>query len=148
MFTYEGDISNYLGVNIKKHLDGTFKLFQSHLSDKRINHLGHTLSLILKSIETPAVKPFLNKYVSILLNKWVCNYRAAVVLLSYLQGSTCLEISITAHKSAICWNNSRLVHESSVKWITKYPSRTSTYTDLPDGNRQLSTHDLVYRTTE
>ena len=48
MFTDEGDISNYPGVNIKKNLDGTFGLSQSHLMDRIINNLRLTVYVSLK----------------------------------------------------------------------------------------------------
>ena len=62
MLTDEGDILNYLGVNIQKNPGGTFELLQSHLAKKIINHVGLTLSASIKSRETPAGKPLLNKY--------------------------------------------------------------------------------------
>ena len=61
MLVFEGSISNYLGVNIKKNSDGTLELLQSHMVDKIINHVGLTVSAILNSIETHAGKPLLNK---------------------------------------------------------------------------------------
>ena len=57
MLTDEGDISNYPGVNINKNSDGTFKLSQSHLVEKIINHVGLEVSVSLKSIDTTAGKP-------------------------------------------------------------------------------------------
>ena len=57
MLTYEGDISNCLGVNINKNIDGTFKISLSHLVKKIINRVGLIVSPILKSRETPSGKP-------------------------------------------------------------------------------------------
>ena len=48
MLTDKGDISNYLGVNIKKNSDDTLKLSQSHLVEKIINHVGLEVSASLK----------------------------------------------------------------------------------------------------
>ena len=62
MLTYEGDISNYLGVNIRKKSDGTFKLSQLHLVEKLINHVRLEFSLILKARDTPTGKPLQHKY--------------------------------------------------------------------------------------
>ena len=56
VMTDEGDISNYLGVNVKKTSDGTFKLLLSHLVEKIINHVGITVFAGLKSREMPDVK--------------------------------------------------------------------------------------------
>ena len=54
----KGCISNYLGVNIKKNSDGTFELYQSHLVEKIINHVGLIVSASIKCIETPAVNHY------------------------------------------------------------------------------------------
>ena len=92
MLTAEGDISNYLGVNINKISYGTFELSQFHLVDKIINHVGLTVSTGIKARETPSVKPFLNKEESSLGNKCIWDYRIDVGMLSYLRVSTQPEI--------------------------------------------------------
>ena len=57
VLTDEGDISNYLGVEIDKSSDGTFKLSQSNLVEKIINRVGPRVSASLKARETLSVKP-------------------------------------------------------------------------------------------
>ena len=42
-------------------------------------------------------------------------------------------------------NNPCLVHECTVRRITKYLTSTSTYVDLPDRNRRLTTRGVSYR---
>ena len=86
MLTDEGDISNYLGVYIKKNSDGTFKLSQSHLVEKIINHIGLEVFVSLKKRETPTGKPLMHKDKFSLGIKYVWDYREAVGMLSYLQG--------------------------------------------------------------
>ena len=61
MLIYEEYISNYIGVNMKKNSDGTFEFLQSHLVDKIINHVGLTISVILKLREMHTGKPSLYK---------------------------------------------------------------------------------------
>ena len=117
--TDEGNISNYLGVNIKKKSDGTFKLLQSHLVEKIINHVGITMSASINSRETLAVKQLPYKEESSLERKWVCNYRAEVGMERYLQESTRPEISMAVHQCALFCNTPRLIQERSVKRITK-----------------------------
>ena len=56
MFTDEGYISNYIGVNTKKNSDGKFKWSQLHLVEKIINHGGLEVFASLKSRYTPAEK--------------------------------------------------------------------------------------------
>ena len=71
MFTDEGYISKFIGVNTKKNLDKKFGLLQSHLLDKIINHVGLTVSVRIKYIEMPAGKPLVHKYKSSLARKCV-----------------------------------------------------------------------------
>ena len=85
MLIDEGDMSNYLEVNINKNSDGTFELSQSHLVDKIFSHVGLTVFASLKSRETPDVQPFPHKDGSSIGRKCVWNYMAAVVMLSYIQ---------------------------------------------------------------
>ena len=54
MLTDEVDISNYLGVNINKNLDGPFKLSQLKLLEIIINRVGLPVSANIKSINMPA----------------------------------------------------------------------------------------------
>ena len=58
MLIDEGDISNYLGFNIKKNSDGTFKSSQWNLVEKIINRVGLEVFATLKVRETPDEKPF------------------------------------------------------------------------------------------
>ena len=100
VLTDERDISNYLGVNIKENSDWTFKLSQSHLVEKIINHVGLEVSVSLKSIDTTAGKPLMHKERYSLGRKCVWNVRAVDGMLIYLQGSIQLEISIPLHQCA------------------------------------------------
>ena len=56
--------------------------------EKIINHVGLEVSASLKAREKPTGKPIPNKDESIPGRKYVCDYRAEVVMLSYLHGST------------------------------------------------------------
>ena len=142
--TDKGDKSNYLRVNIKKNSDRTFKLFQLHLAEKKVNRIGLTMSKSFKSRETLAGKTLLHKYESSLGRKCVWNYMAVVGMLSYLQGSKRPEISMYIHQCARFFSDSRLVHEHTVRCIANYLASTSTYLDFTDENQQVSTHKIVY----
>ena len=110
----EGDISNYLLVNINESSDGTFKLSQLHLVEKIINRVGIELSASLKAIEMPTGNPLLHKDSSSLGRKFVWSYRPVSVVLCYIQGPTQPEISMTVHQCAKFCNNPRIVHERAV----------------------------------
>ena len=97
----------------------------------------------LKARETPAGKPLMHKDKYILGRKCACSYRAAVGMLSCLQGSTRMEISMSVHQCAYIFNNPRLVHKRAATRIVNYLASISTYVDLPDGNRRLTTRGVV-----
>ena len=118
--TDEGDISNYLGVNIKKNPDGTFELLQSHLVEKIINHVRLTVTASLRAREAHDWKSLLHKDKYSLGRKCVCNLRAAVGMLIYLQGSTRPEIKIAVHQCASFFNNPCLVHKYTVRIIINF----------------------------
>ena len=67
-------------------------------------------------------------------------------MLSYLQGSTRPEISISIHQCAPFLNNPHLVHERAIRRIANYLVSMSTYVYLLDGNWRLSTRGIFYRT--
>ena len=48
IMTDEGDISNYLGLNIRNNSDGTFEILQPHFIEKIISHIDIIFSARLK----------------------------------------------------------------------------------------------------
>ena len=56
MLAYDGDISNYPVVHIKKSSNETFKLSQHLLAEIIINHVELEVFASLKEKETPAEK--------------------------------------------------------------------------------------------
>ena len=121
-------------VNTQKNSDGTFELSQLHLAEKIINRVGITLSMILKSSETPSGKLLLYKEKYILGRECMYNHREEVGMLSYLNGHTLPEIPIYAHQCERFCNNLHLVHKHAVRLIEKYLASTSTYVDFTYGN--------------
>ena len=113
--------------------------------EKIINYFELEVSASLKASETPSGKPLLHKDRSSLGRKCVWNYISAVCMLSYLWISTRPNISMAIHQCACFCNNPRLVHEHAVRIIANYLASTSTYVDFSDGNRQLTTRDVVYK---
>ena len=52
------------------------------------------------------------------------------------------------HKCALFCNNTRLVHERTIRRIEKYIAITPTYTDFMDGNIWIYIRGIVYRTNK
>ena len=51
---------------------------------------------------------------------------------------------MVVHQCANFFNNPRLVHKRATRHISNYLVITSTHVELPDGNRQVFTHGVVY----
>ena len=78
------------------------------------NESAHNIKL------TPAVKPLLNKDLKgeDRKNKW--NYRTAIGMLTYLQGTTRPDISMAVHQCARFSVSPKLSHERAIKRIGRY----------------------------
>ena len=64
---------------------------------------------------TPVGKPVLNKYLDGKPRKEDWNYRTAVGMLTYLQGNSRHEISMSVHQTARFCNDPKLSHEKAIK---------------------------------
>ena len=111
---------------------------------KIINHVGLTVSLIIKAREMPSEKPILHRDKSSIVWNYVWNYCAGVIMLSCILRSIEPEISIAVNQCAFFFNNTRLVHKRAIRGIANYLTITSTYVNLPDRNWQLTTWSIVY----
>ena len=72
------------------------------------------------SKDNPVVKPLLHKDSEGLNRKYDWNYRTAVGILTYLQGSTRPDISMAVHQCARFCNFPRMLHERAMRRIGKY----------------------------
>ncbi len=103
VFTDEGDINKFLGIEIKEITKNKFELSQAFLIEQIVNLLGlgpnefdfHTNAKI-----TPVGKPLLNEDLEGKLCKRDWKYCTAIGMLTYLQGNTRPEISMPTHQLA------------------------------------------------
>ncbi len=117
-FTDDGDIEKYLGVDVKRHKDGTFELSQTHLIQRILDTIGIDDQVHPKP--TPAIKPVLHKDCDGLPRKTHWNYRQAIGMLNYLTMITRPEISMAVHQVARFCVDPKLSHERAVNRIGKY----------------------------
>ena len=69
---------------------------------------------------TPATKPLLYKDQDGLINKCDCNYRQAIGMLTYLQGTYRPDISVAVHQAARFTIDPKLSHKRAVHRIARY----------------------------
>jgi len=122
--TIEGDISDFLGINIQCHDDGTVHLMQPHL----INSILKELGLQADSAKSKATPAALSKLLSRHNdapphNEGSFHYRCIIGKLNYLKKSTQPDISYVMHQCACFSVDPKQPHANAVKWSCQVPQR-------------------------
>ena len=123
VLTDEGDIDKFLGIEITQLDDRRFKLAQPFLIDRIIAFLeidANDFEMDTNTKSTPVGKPLLHKDLEGKPRKATWNYRTAVGMLTYLQGNTRPEMSMSVHQTARFCNNPKLSHEKAIKRLGRY----------------------------
>jgi hypothetical protein len=103
VLTDEGDINKFLGIEIKEISKNKFKLSQPFLIKQIVNLLGlgqNEFDVHTKTKITLVGTPLLNKDLEGKPHKKDWKYCTAIGMLTYLQGNTRPEISMTIHQLA------------------------------------------------
>ena len=94
---------------------------QPFLIDRIIKAIGFDLAATKSAKDyVPVGQPLLNKDMDGPPKKAKWKYRGLVRMLGYLQGTTCLDISMATHQCARFDNDPRLFYERVVKKIVRY----------------------------
>jgi len=119
--TVEGDISDFLGINIQHHSDGTIHLTQPHLIDSILEELGLATDST-KSKATPAASSKLLGHHDDAPphNEDSFNYRHIISKLNYLEKSTQPDISYAMHQCTHFSADPKQPHADAVKWLGRY----------------------------
>jgi hypothetical protein len=118
--TVEGDLQDFLGVNIERRSDGTIHLTQPHLIDQILNDLRldqenvaikttpARSSSILRTY--PESKPFDGHF----------NYRSVIGKLNYLERGSRPDIAYIVHQCARFASDPKVEHGAALKWLGRY----------------------------
>ena len=117
----EGNVTNYLGVHVQHHNDGSIELSQPHLIQRIIDTLG--LKNDSKLHGTPAIS-VLNKDKDGEPFSATWSYRSVVGMMSYLANTTRPDISMPVHQCARFGNDPRKSHQDALKRIGRYLKAT------------------------
>ena len=120
--TDEGNLDRYLGVEITKLKDRRVELTQPHLINRFLAVVQQESNINEKP--TPATKPLLHKDIDGLPRKFKWNYRQAIGMLTYLQGTSRPDIAMAVHQAARFTNDPKLSHERAVHRIARYLKAT------------------------
>ena len=118
--TVEGDIQDFLGVNIERKEDGKISFSQPHLVDKVLEAL-FLKNKNLNAKDTPAASsrilhrhsdspPFDNSF----------HYRSVVGMLNYLEKGTRSDIAYATHQCARFVDSPKKEHGDALRWLGRY----------------------------
>lgn len=120
--TVEGDVSDFLGVNVTRKDDGTIHLTQPHLVEKILADLRLTGNdTAIK--RTPAkVKQLLKRFRDSEPFDGHFNYRSVIGKMLYLEKSTRPDLAYAVHQCARFSSDPKEEHGKAVKWLGRYLS--------------------------
>jgi hypothetical protein len=118
--TVEGDIQDFLGVNIEKKKDASIHLAKPQLIDsilKDLNLMGQNA----KTKDIPAASSrILKRNQNDPNHKFDFNYRSVIGKLNYLERGSRSDIAYIVHQCARFTSCPKKVHAEAVKWLGRY----------------------------
>ena len=123
--TFDGDISDFLGVKITKLPDSTIELTQPHLIESILRDLRLDIGQATPK-DTPAsvTKTFRGYPDSDAFDRHF-DYRSVVGKLNQLEKTIRPDISYSVHQRARYCSDTRQEHGEAVKWLGRYLLATS-----------------------
>lgn len=127
--TIEGDLQDFLGVNIDRKADGTIHLTQPHLIDQIIEDLGlddkRDRGSPAKTKDTPASSSkLLTKHLESPPFDGHFNYRSVLGKCNYLEKGSRSDIAYIVHQCARFSSDPRREHGEALKWLGRYLKAT------------------------
>lgn len=118
--TVEGDLADFLGVNIDRRKDGTIHMSQPHLIDQILDDLRLSDSSA-KARSTPAASSkLLTRHTASQSFDGSFNYRSVIGKLNYLEKATRSDISFAVHQCARFVSDPKKEHGDAVRWLGRY----------------------------
>jgi len=140
--TREGDIKDFLGINIVKKDDGSIELTQPHLIDQILKDLKIDNDN-LKVKDTPCkVSQILNSGRNETPFDNSFHYRSVIGKLNYLEKATRSDISYITHQCTRFTAKPKANHAKAIRWIARYlkGSRNKGFTMTPDKTKGLKVY--------
>jgi hypothetical protein len=119
----EGDLTDYLGVNIEKQEDGTIKLSQPHLIDQIIDDVNFQDSTKFKSTPAASTK-ILDKDEGGVPHNVTWHFRSIIGKLNFLEKSTRGELGYSVHQCARFCEHPTVSHTEAVHHIVRFLTGT------------------------
>ena len=140
--TVEGDIQDFLGVNIEKRADGSINMTQPHLIDSILKDL-HLDGPNVNTKSTPAASSrILRRHQDSEPFDRSFDYRSVIGKLNYLEKATRSDIAYITHQCARFVTDPRKEHGDAVRWLGRYLRGTRDKGTIlsPDPSRGLEVY--------
>jgi hypothetical protein len=118
--TVEGDIKDFLGVNIHKQDDGGLLFCQPHLIDKILTATKLDGDKVAVKDTPAASSRILHRHSASEDFDKSFNYRSVIGMLNYLEKATRSDIAYAAHQCARFVDNPKKEHGAAVRWLVRY----------------------------
>ena len=118
--TVEGDISDFLGVQIDRINDNTFNLSQPHLINDVLKELHLDGEKVTIKKTTGASSKTLSRHLNLPPFDDHFNYWRVIGQLNYLEKCSRPDISCAVHQGARFVSNPRVEHGKALKWLGRY----------------------------
>ena len=140
--TREGDIQDFLGINIQKKKNGDIKLSQPHLIDQILKDLKMDKDeLKMKDIPCMTSKILSSGKDSDKFDNSF-HYRSIIGKLNYLEKGTRSDISYITHQCARFTHSPKMVHAKAIRWLARYlkSTRTKGFIIKPDLSKGMEVY--------
>ena len=109
----EGDVKDFLGVNIERHPDGTITFSQPHLIKKILKALWMDSNTTPKDTPAASLQILSHGTMSTPFNQSF-HYQSVIGMLNYLDTGSCSDIAYATHQCACFVANSKMEHGKAV----------------------------------
>jgi hypothetical protein len=124
--TVEGDLADFLGVNIERRGNGTIHMTQLHLIDQILEDLRLNDDSVKEKGTPAASSKLLTRHSDSPRFDNSFNYRSVIGKLNYLEKATRSDISFAVHQCARFVSDQRKEHGDAVRWLGRYLRGTRT----------------------
>jgi hypothetical protein len=118
--TVEGDLADFLGVNVDRRSDGTIHLSQPHLIDQILQDLRLNDDSIKERSTPAASSKLLTRHSESPAFDGSFDYRSVIGKLNYLEKATRSDISFAVHQCARLVSDPKKEHGEAVRWLGRY----------------------------
>ena len=115
--TIEGDLQDFLGVNIEKKKNGNIHLTQPHLIDQILKDLRLDNDRVTTKTTPASSLVLLSKHSTSHPHNDSFNYRSVIGKLNYLERGTRSDISFITHQCARFTTGPKVEHAKALRWL-------------------------------